>query len=367
MRLYCRTTHQGIGRIQLLKNCEKMLQYVDDLKDLKFKMLDQLNKLNNSNTEVNDDITFDNTTEEIDSRSVSEECTKLILQFESVLKVAIVAINQSNKHIKLTYIQSQSLDNMDTLKISGSNLDKCKPQLIQAVKELIVLTNWNYEFKQKLKQRIQNDHYEKLNQIDELRNDAILKHSQLRTKETVKDTKTIDIQATSTKSQLLSQTKKLSNNLIKGNQILQSSILQSNLNLDELRQQTNSLQTVDDKYDQFQSIVSKTSTLVKSLEKASNQEKRDVYLALFFLIACISWVIWRRILKLPVKLFLWVCFKFFKSILVAIGMVQTSVKGSSITPPDMISNNSLMATATESLENIVDEAMERILDDHDEL
>ena len=345
-----------------------MLQYVDDLKDLKFKMLDQLNKLNNINNDINGDMAFNETQDEIDTRSVSEDCTKLILEFESILKVAIVAINQSNKHIKLTFMQSQSLDDMDTLKISGSSLDKCKPIVIQTVKELIILTNWNYEFKQKLKQRIQNEHYDKLSQIDQLRNEAIKKHSQLRNKETIKDTKTIDIQATSTKSQLLSQTKKLSNNLIKGNQILQSSILQSNLNLDELRQQTSSLQTVDDKYDQFQSIVSKTSSLVKSLEKASNQEKRDVYLALFFLIACISWVIWRRILKLPVKLFLWMCFKFFKSILIAIGMVQSSVKGSSITSPDMISNSkSLIATATESLERIVDEAMERILDDHDEL
>ena len=345
-----------------------MLQYVDDLKDLKFKMLHQLNKLNSSNNETSEDSKLNDTTEEIDSQSISEECTKLILQFESILKVAIVAINQSNKNIKLTYIQSQSLDDIDTLKISGSNFDRCKPLLIQTVKELIVLTNWNYEFKQKLKQRVQNDHYDKLSQIDELRNEAIEKHSQLRTKDTVKDTRTMDIQATSTKSQLLSQTKKLSNNLIKGNQILQSSILQSNLNLDELRQQTSSLQTVDDKYDQFQSIVTKTSSLVKSLEKASNQEKRDVYLALFFLIACVTWVIWRRILKMPVKLFLWMCFKFFKSILVAIGMVQSTMKNSTLTSSESIgSSKTLIATATESLEKIVDDVMDRILDDHDEL
>ncbi|KAG0655662.1 Protein transport protein sec20 [Maudiozyma exigua] len=345
-----------------------MLQYVDDLKDLKFKMLDQLSKLNSCNNEINEDSTLNDTTEEVNSQSISEECTKLILQFESILKVAIVSINQSNKNMKLTYIQSQSLDDIDSLKISGSNFNDCKPSLIQTIKELIVLTNWNYEFKQKLKQRIQNDHYDKLSQIDELRNEAIEKHSQLRTKDTIKDTRTVDIQASSTKSQLLSQTKKLSNNLIKGNQILQSSILQSNLNLDELRQQTSSLQTVDDKYDQFQSIVTKTSSLVKSLEKASNQEKRDVYLALFFLIACISWVIWRRILKMPVKLFLWMCFKFFKSILVAIGMVQSTMKNSTLTSSESVSGSkSLIITATDSLEKIVDDVMDRILDDHDEL
>ncbi|SMN19531.1 similar to Saccharomyces cerevisiae YDR498C SEC20 Membrane glycoprotein v-SNARE involved in retrograde transport from the Golgi to the ER [Maudiozyma saulgeensis] len=337
-----------------------MIHYVEELEKLKFKMLDELNKLGEDSLTSN--------TSENDSKDICMECTKFVMQFESTLRCATVAINQSNKAIKLTYVQSQSLDTMDTLKVEGK-LQECKNETATAIQDIIMLTNWNYEYKEKMRKMAKANYYHQLNQVDQLRNDAIDTHTKsTMSTEQSHDTRTVDIQGTSTKVQLLSQTKKLSNNLIKGNQILQSSILQSSLNLDELKQQTSSLQTVDDKYDQFQLIVNKTSSLVKSLEKASNQEKRDVYLALFFLIACVSWVIWRRILKMPVKLFIWVCFKFFKSILVTIGLVQstistTTMKGNTITT----TSSSVIKEATQSLEQIVDEAMDRILSSHDEL
>ncbi|CAB4253586.1 similar to Saccharomyces cerevisiae YDR498C SEC20 Membrane glycoprotein v-SNARE involved in retrograde transport from the Golgi to the ER [Maudiozyma barnettii] len=337
------------------------MQYVEELEQLKIRMLDELSKLS-------EDSLSDNASEN-DSQDINAECTKLVMQFESKLRSAIVVINQSNKTIKLTYIQSRSLDTLDTLKVVG-DLQQCKNETCGLIQDIIMLTNWNYEYKERMRKMIKANYYQKLNEMDQLRNEAINAHTESKiSTEKHRDTPTVDVQGTSTKAQVLTQTKKLSNNLIKGNQILQSSILQSSLNLDELKQQTSSLQTVDDKYDQFQLVVNKTSSLVKSLEKASNQEKRDVYLALFFLIACISWVVWRRILKMPVKLFLWMCFKFFKSILVAIGMVQSTISTTTTMKREDItsSHSSIIKEATQSLEQFVDEAMDRILSSHDEL
>lgn len=153
--------------------------------------------------------------------------------------------------------------------------------------------------------------------------------------------------------------------------------------MDELRAQTNSLTQIDDKYTQFETVFKKTADLVKVLENASHQEKRDVYLSLGFLLCCISWVLWRRIFKLPVKLGLWLLFKFFKGILVTLGLVKSYAgSSSSLQAPSLVLNAPILATTTtssatsvepfasvsavSSIQRAVDEAVDRIVS-HDEL
>lgn len=340
-------------------------QYMEELHQLQSTMLDELHKLSTVN-DIEHESAREVATVKHDN-TILVECTRLIVEFESLIKVTVIALNQSNRGIKLRYIGSKTLDSADSLKISG-DLAVLNYDVKQIIERLIVFINWSYEFKRNVRITTKSNYFDKFSKIDQLRNDSINAHIRKTSKVAPKDTGSVDVQGLSTKAQLLYQTKKLTKNLIKGNQILQSGILQSDLNLDEVRQQTNSLQKLDDKYDQFQTVFNKTSSLVKSLEKASNNEKRDVYFALFFLIACISWIIWRRILKLPVKLLLWMCFKFFKSILMAIGLIQSTISTTTTTPDiSSATTTNIVKQTVQSIEHAVEEAVDRILSSHDEL
>lgn len=328
-------------------------RYIDDLKELQKSMLDSLSQLDNGTSDE---------TGSPEGPSTLTECSRLVVQFGTVLRCAVVSLDQGNRHISVVYLPSKSLDDMDTLRITG-NLERVPEQTRHEMQQLVQMANWLYEFKRALRCVTEKNNSNRLERIDQLRDEAIGVNTMDKSGNASDgDSHTVDIAAASTKTQLLNQTKKLTSNLMKGNQILQSGILQSDLNLDELKQQTNLLQTVDDKYDQFQSVMQRTSTLVKTLEKASNREKRDVYIALIFLVACISWVFWRRILRMPTKLLLWICFKFFKSILATVGLVRSTVAS----PGSSSTVSSAVQATTATLEQAVDEAMDRILA-HDEL
>ncbi|CAI4426374.1 CBM_collapsed_G0016620.mRNA.1.CDS.1 [Saccharomyces cerevisiae] len=94
-------------------------------------------------------------------------------------------------------------------------------------------------------------------------------------------------------------------------------------------------------------------------------------------------ILWRRIFKLPVKLGLWLLFKFFKGILVTLGLVKSYAgSSSSLQAPSLVLNAPILATTTtssatsvepfasvsavSSIQRAVDEAVDRIVS-HDEL
>lgn len=308
--------------------------------------------------------------------------SKQILEYESLVECMIVGFNQSNGNFSLTWVKSQSHLHNDKLSLvrqykgSEQPYETGKEELPVIYGTILGHINWIHGFRQELRSRLLSIQDNKLEMINKLRDDMIASHTQPASLSASANTKSYKIENTHTRArdQLLNKSQQLTNNLIKSNTLLQSSVLQSDLNLDDLKQQTHGLTQLQDKYSQLELVFDKTNNLVKTLQVASNQEKRDVYLSLGLLCLAISWVMWRRIFKGPTKLFLWILFKFFKGILITTGLVK---KGISTTPNEqsIISPNaitsSVIATTTSSyitaIEQVVDEAMDRILFNHDEL
>ncbi|EDO17962.1 hypothetical protein Kpol_1054p7 [Vanderwaltozyma polyspora DSM 70294] len=350
--------------------------YIDRLTKIKESLLDELQRLSRDSKELE---------EEHDLSVQTDHVAAIIVDFEDLLSCSIVNINQFYKGFRVEWIKSLDINQCDTLRIMELEESVQNKDLILAEYDLLLgLVDWFSEFKNNLNIIIKQRHIKNIQQIDSKRDRAIELHliSETSGSET-QDEGTEDggsrkkrswsftDKGATSKDKLLKSTKKLTGSLIRGNQILQSSILQSDLNLDELKLQTDMLTQMNNKYSQFETIFNKTSQLVKSLERASKQEKRDVYFSLGFLVVCISWVLWRRIFKLPVKLGIWLLFNFFKSILVSIGLVQKLTNASTTTTTEIsIATNTLTSTtiqtAIKSVENAVDEAMQRIMS-HDEL
>lgn len=350
------------------------------LKDQLWSQWDQLITNDNKNNDTD-------TTNEIDNETLSL-INKNIMTFESLIENIIVAFNQSNSYsLTLSWERSPSFKKYDKLSLIKNSLNSndtviydrdidsnnSNPlNLEDSYFTILSYINWLHGYKLQLKQTILLIHDGNLDQIPKLRDDTI--RSQTVDDQYVEESEyQLESKEQPTRDQLLNKTQQLTNSLIKSNTLLQSSILQSDLNLDDLKQQTQSLNQIQDKYSQLEIIFNKTNSLVKSLETASNQEKRDVYISLGFLALVISWVIWRRILKVPTKLFLWLLFKFFKGVLVSIGVVQKiAIKdnipriSNTIAAESTITISTTATDITASLEQAVDDAISRILL-HDEL
>lgn len=266
-------------------------------------------------------------------------------RYKELLAQYVVMINNRSAEGSLIWRPSQDARKHDSIEVQGK-ID------VELLSDFIEWSDWLFELRRSCIDLLLEKHRSRALLEEQLRDQAIEEHTGEPAVGThdghghdARDAKTGREENLAPKDKLLHKTKQLTNSLSRGTQLLQSGILQSDLNLDELKQQTSSLQKVDDKYQQLESIFTRTNQLVKTLEKASHQEKRDVYMALGFLCLCISWVVWRRILKLPFKLALWILFRFFKTILTTIGLVSTHMPSSPSTNSTTLESAASMAVS----------------------
>ncbi|CCK72585.1 Sec20p KNAG_0K02220 [Huiozyma naganishii CBS 8797] len=304
----------------------------------------------------------------------SPELHRDVLGFQTLVKCAVSAFNQCNRYCKLRWrVDARRVGAGDALELIEGSWRQFSAVEVAHYERLLELVNWCTQFQLALLERSEQQTVSMNNQVDQLRDECIREHSVAAAvpAETT-TTKTTNLQQGSSRDQLLSKTKRLTSNLIKSNQMLQSGVLQSDLNLDELRGQTASLNKLEDKYGQFELVFHRTAKLVKTLESASNQERRNVYMALGFLCLAVSWVLWRRIFKMPTKLALWLMFKFFRGVLVSAGVVRRTMRQQPIAIAVSASasasgtTTSSASTITDSIENAVSEAVDRLFT-HDEL
>jgi len=116
----------------------------------------------------------------------------------------------------------------------------------------------------------------------------------------------------SVNQQILQHNKKITSSLQATRQLMSTSILQTELNIDSLDQQTKDLSTLNEQYASFNDVLLKSKQLISFIEKQNKKDKRRIYMSLgFFLLVC-SWIIWKRILRGPVRLMLWSFFKVFR-------------------------------------------------------
>lgn len=111
--------------------------------------------------------------------------------------------------------------------------------------------------------------------------------------------------------QVLTQNKNITSSLKLTKQLMTMSVMQTELNIDTVDQQSKDLTNLNDKLIDLGSVLTKSRQIVKFIEKQDKHDKRRIYASLGFLLLVSAWVIWRRVLKLPVKIMLWTLMKVF--------------------------------------------------------
>lgn len=147
--------------------------------------------------------------------------------------------------------------------------------------------------------------------------------------------------------QILTHNKNISNSLKLTKQLMTMSVMQTELNIETLDQQTRDVSTLNDKLVDLESVLNKSRQIVKFIEKQDKKDKRRIYLSIGFLLLCCAWVVWHRILKLPVKIMLWTFMRFFGILGWFTKAVpkKASVEFYSTVDPLVISHGSSISTA----------------------
>ena len=114
-----------------------------------------------------------------------------------------------------------------------------------------------------------------------------------------------------TQSSILDKNKAITAALQTTRQMMATSIMHTELNIDLIEQQTKDMSRLNDKYTDFNELLSKLKAIVKFIQKQDRQDKNRIYMSVGFFFAVCAWVIWRRILKMPVKIFLWAVLRTF--------------------------------------------------------
>ncbi|RLV96638.1 Protein transport protein SEC20 [Spathaspora sp. JA1] len=113
----------------------------------------------------------------------------------------------------------------------------------------------------------------------------------------------------SVNQQVAHHNKQITQSLQTSRQLLSATILQSELNLDSLDQQTKDLNKLNEGFIQFSTLLNRSQQIVKFIEKQDKSDRQRIYMAGAFFLACCCWVIYRRVLRRPIQLMLWSFFK----------------------------------------------------------
>lgn len=113
-------------------------------------------------------------------------------------------------------------------------------------------------------------------------------------------------------TQLLEKNKAITASLQATRQMMSTSIMHTELNIDTIDQQSKDLGQLNDKFSDFNDLLTRSRAIVQFIQKQDRSDKNRIYMSLGFLAAVCFWVIWRRILKLPVYFMLWSLLKVFR-------------------------------------------------------
>ncbi|CAX41186.1 secretory vesicle transport protein, putative [Candida dubliniensis CD36] len=187
--------------------------------------------------------------------------------------------------------------------------------------------------------------------------------------------------------QIVNQNKSITKSLQASRQLLSAGILQSELNIENIDQQTKDLYKLNEGFIQFNDLLNRSKKIVKFIEKQDKADRQRIYLSMGFFILCCSWVVYRRILRRPLKIFLWSFFKIFNIFnwllgggrskgLSATGVLVSSVIAATTeideyettktfleTFSGMEDSNTAIDTLTMVVESLTTSSMERIVDE----
>lgn len=228
-------------------------------------------------------------------------------QVETVESKRSVLCQSANKMINKI---SDILQVIDT-KIRQVRPDEATTNLFQEKHELYV-EKVQY-LKQQLKESQLKAYKTENDLIHKQRLEQYVKTEELGTKDDLFAGRTISPAKAdgSVDDQILTQNKNITSSLKLTKQLMTMSVMQTELNIDTIDQQSKDLSNLNDKLIDLESVLLKSRQIVKFIEKQDRHDRRRIYMALGFLLVCCAWVIWRRILKLPVKIMLWTFMRMF--------------------------------------------------------
>lgn len=116
---------------------------------------------------------------------------------------------------------------------------------------------------------------------------------------------------TSINAQINAQNTKITSSLQASRSLLLTSVLQSELNIDSIDQQSKDLARLNESFIKFGDLLGKSKGIVKFIEKQDKSDRQRIYLAMGFFLVCCCWVIYRRVLRRPLRILFWSLFKIF--------------------------------------------------------
>lgn len=110
---------------------------------------------------------------------------------------------------------------------------------------------------------------------------------------------------------ILTQNKNITLTLQTTKQLMTMSVMQTELNIDTLDQQTRDLSSLNDKLVDMSTVLDRLRQIVRFIEKQDKSDRRRIYTAMGFLALCSLRIVWRRILKMPVRILVWTLLRTF--------------------------------------------------------
>ncbi|GMM38165.1 Sec20 protein [Saccharomycopsis crataegensis] len=133
---------------------------------------------------------------------------------------------------------------------------------------------------------------------------------------------TTDLASLSTNQKVLKTNQSITSVLQSTYSMMESNVINSDLLIDTFSESTNSLTKLSDRYEFLSTTLLSSKNLVNELQKADSSDLKRMKMALAFFAACCFWVIWRRVLKYPVKFFIWIIWKTFVGSLYLFGILS---------------------------------------------
>jgi len=166
---------------------------------------------------------------------------------------------------------------------------------------------------------------------------------------------------------LLDKNKQITSKLQNITSIMHDSVLSGEKNLQDLSSSTSSMAYLSSKYGHFADVLVKTNGLVKTINESSDAERRQIYRSIYFFIFVCCYIVYKRILRRPVRLFLWLFFNFFKYTILGGKTIRGSLAGSreetilgSITASISATNTIAGASAVDSLNETISALTESV-------
>ncbi|CAN6605211.1 hypothetical protein TRVA0_002S05270 [Trichomonascus vanleenenianus] len=109
----------------------------------------------------------------------------------------------------------------------------------------------------------------------------------------------------STEERIIGKSEDITATLRRVHQMAQTEVTKSSLNIEDLETSTRALMDLEKRYTAFDVLLHGSNKLVKHLEQADRWDRIYMIASLSFLALTLAWVVWRRILRMPVMLLLW--------------------------------------------------------------